>query len=228
VLAALARRSVAPGMAMAIVDGTFLTEPPEAALAAGRGAPVPVIVGGNNRDLGLGVAETKDDLFALFGDHAAAARAAYDPDGAEALDELRLQVFMDMTMLEPARHLADLAAAAGQPVWLYRFSYVPEAQRPTMPGTMHGMEIPYTLGVPAAIVGEAATTEADRAMAAAASGYWVNFAKTGDPNGAGLPSWPRHAPGSAQLLNFTNEGVRVTDDPRRARLDLWSAVQDGG
>jgi para-nitrobenzyl esterase len=227
VLAALARRTVVSGMAMAILDGTFLPETPEAALRAGRQAPVPVMVGGNSRDLGLGVADSTDALFARLGDRAAAARAAYDPTGAGSLDELEVQVFMDMTMLEPARHLADLVAGAGQPAWLYRFSYVPEAQRASMPGTLHGMEIPYTLGVPTVIVGAAATTEADRAMAAAASGYWVNFAKTGDPNGAGLPDWPHHDPASARLLNFMNEGVQVMDDPRRATLDLWATVQDG-
>jgi para-nitrobenzyl esterase len=133
---------------------------------------------------------------------------------------------MDMTMLEPARHLADLAAGAGQPTWLYRFSYVPEAHRSIMPGTLHGMEIPYTLNIPSAVIGAAATTEADRSMGTAASAYWVNFARTGDPNGEGLPRWPRHEVGATGLLNFTNDGVEVMEDPRSATLDLWEQVQD--
>jgi para-nitrobenzyl esterase len=112
------------GVSGAILDGVFLPETPEAAFAAGRQAMVPVIVGANSRDLGIGLAATKDDLFALSGAYAAAARALYDPQGNEALDELTQQVLADKTLVEPSRHLANEMARAGQPVWWYRFSYV--------------------------------------------------------------------------------------------------------
>lgn len=226
VLAALARKAHVPGMAMAIIDGTFIVETPETAFAAGHQSKVPIIVGANSRDLGLGVADTKEALFAQLGPEAQAAETAYDPNGSESLGELKVQVFADMTMIEPAANLAELAAASGQPTWLYRFSYVPEAQRPKMPGTLHGLEIPYTLNVPSAIVGAANTTDDDIAMGAAASAYWVNFARTGNPNGGEMPEWPQHAPGATKLLNFTNEGVKVMDDPRAATVGLWKKVQD--
>jgi para-nitrobenzyl esterase len=226
VLAALGERTVVPGMAMSIIDGEFLPETVESALENGRWAQVPIMIGSNSRDLGLGADPTKEAVFAQLGSFADQAKSIYDPDDAVDLDELKVQVYMDMTMVEPAQHAADLVAAAGQPTWLYRFSYVPTVQRPKMPGTLHGMEIPFTLNAPAAIVGAANVTDEDLAMGAAASAYWVNFAKAGDPNGSGLPEWPAHQAGSTQILNFTNDGVILMDDPRAATVGVWKQFQD--
>ena len=227
VIGSITSESSVPGVSGSIIDGKFLVEDPEAAIAAGRWARVPVIVGANSRDLGTGRADSKDNLFAAFGPSADEARKLYDPHGNETLDELKQQVFADKTMLEPARHLADLVARSGQPVWLYRFSYVAEALRndPKWKGTLHGFEIPYTFDIPGAVVKDKVTA-ADRSMGQTASAYWIAFAKTGDPNGAGRPTWPRHQPGVDTIINFTNEGVAVGPDPLRARLDLWAKVSN--
>lgn len=228
VLAALASGKPVTGVAGSIVDGRFLTETPEAAFAAGHQAMVPVIVGANNRDIGLGTADTKDDLFALFGAHSSEARTLYDPDGRQSLDELKQQVFADRTMVEPSRHLADEAARAGQPVWWYRFSYVAEALRTDLrwKGTLHGFEIPYVFNLPAAVVRDK-VTDADKSMAELASAYWVSFAKTGNPNGEGRTEWPRHDPSVDRVIDFTNDGIVVAPDPLKARLDLWRQVFEG-
>jgi para-nitrobenzyl esterase len=211
------------GFAGAIRDGKLIVDAPEAILAAGRQAMVPVVIGANDRDLYAGLANSKDELFANFGADAAEARKAYDPRGDQTLDELKQQVLADRTLVEPARHLADEMARAGQPVWLYRFGYVSQAQRGTNMGTLHGFEIPFTLNLPGALVG-AKVTAADKAMADLASDYWVAFGKTGDPNGEGRPVWPRHDPAIDRIIHFTNTGVIVGTDPLMGRLDLWQKV----
>jgi para-nitrobenzyl esterase len=222
-LAALAAGAPPPGMAMSIIDGKFLTERPEAALAAGRMAAVPTMIGANDRDLGVGVANTKDELFIRFGEHAAEARRLYDPRGDQTLDELKQQVFADGLMIEPPRHFANEMARVGNPVWLYRFAYVSEAQRGQLMGTVHGFEIPFTLDIPAAIVGDK-VTPTDKVMGDVASGYWAQFGKTGDPNGEGRPAWPRYDPALDSIIHFTNSGVIVGTDPLKPRLDLWQKV----
>jgi para-nitrobenzyl esterase len=50
--------------------------------------------------------------------------------------------------------------------------------------------------------------------------YWINFAKTGNPNGAGLPNWAGFQTQSDQLMNFTDSGPKGMPDPSKARLDL--------
>ncbi|MCW5571635.1 MAG: carboxylesterase family protein, partial [Steroidobacteraceae bacterium] len=61
--------------------------------------------------------------------------------------------------------------------------------------------------------GKAPPSAADRRMAEIVTNYWVNFAKHGDPNGPGLPAWPRYERRSDRLLDLSPEiGVAA---PRR-------------
>jgi para-nitrobenzyl esterase len=227
VIAALSAGTLVPGLAISIRDGRQIVDVPDVMLAAGRQAMVPVMVGANDRDIPIGVANSKDELFWSFGRFADEARRLYDPHGDQPLDELKQQVFADRAMVEPARHVANEVARAGQPAWLYRFSYVAESARAQVKGALHATEIFYAFNVAAAILGDKATA-ADKAMGAVVSAYWVEFAKTGDPNGSGRPLWPRHDPASGRVINFTNMGVVVEPDPLQARLDLWQKVWTQG
>jgi para-nitrobenzyl esterase len=60
------------------------------------------------------------------------------------------------------------------------------------------------------------------------SGYWVTFAKTGDPNGDDRPEWPRYDPATRIVPDFTNTGVTFGADRLRPRLDLWQSVWERG
>ena len=94
-LAAIATGKHIIGVAGSIRDGKLVVEAPELALAAGREAKVPVMIGTTDRDLALGSAADKDELFAIFGANAVQARKLYDPQGDQTLDELKQQVFAD-------------------------------------------------------------------------------------------------------------------------------------
>jgi para-nitrobenzyl esterase len=219
-LAALAAGKPIIGVAGSIRDSKLVVEAPEAALAAGREAKVPVMIGANDRDQALGSTGNKDELFAIFGANAAEARKLYDPQGDQSLDELKQQVFADRSRTEPARHLADEVVRAGHPAYLFRFSYVAESTRDKIKGALHSSEIPYVFNIPAELVGDKVTGD-DKNMGELASAYWVSFAKTGDPNGDNRPQWPRHDPAVDKVIDFTNNGVVVGPDPLKARLDLW-------
>ncbi|MDQ0558645.1 para-nitrobenzyl esterase [Rhizobium mesoamericanum] len=222
VWAGMSTGSPVVGISGPIVDGRFLPEAPEAAFAAGRQAPVPVIVGTNSREMYIGSVSAKDDLFQQLGGHAAEARRLYDPTGQETLGELQQQVLADKTLVEPSRHLAGEMVRAGQPTWWYRFSYVADALRgdPKWTGVPHGAETPYTLDIPNAPVKDR-VRPADWALAALASAYWVEFATKLDPNGGSRPKWPRYDPTVDEIMEFADDGATTRADPLKPRLDLW-------
>jgi para-nitrobenzyl esterase len=87
-------------------------------------------------------------------------------------------------------------------------------------GAPHGAEIPYVFGVLDRLrnVGPQ-TTPDDRALSAMVIDYWTSFAKTGDPNGAGRPNWPKRDAAGA-LLAFTDAGPTArTADPLAALFE---------
>jgi para-nitrobenzyl esterase len=50
--------------------------------------------------------------------------------------------------------------------------------------------------------------------------YWTNFAKTGDPNGAGLPKWPAYNPDDDNVLDL-GDPVSVRTHVNQAGLDFF-------
>jgi len=88
-----------------ILDGRVVVETSQSAYEAGRQAKIPLIIGSNSADfVGFISAETKEGLFAQFGDRATQARAAYDPDGTANLRALLTMAGTDRVQAEPARY----------------------------------------------------------------------------------------------------------------------------
>ena len=51
--------------------------------------------------------------------------------------------------------------------------------------------------------------------------YWINFAKTGNPNGNGLPNWPLYDIQKEEILDIDLDGKPVNKaDPRKARFNV--------
>ncbi|NND67032.1 MAG: carboxylesterase family protein [Halioglobus sp.] len=103
---------------------------------------------------------------------------------------------------------ARLNEEAGQPAWLYYFTHVPGTAFGAQLGAYHGAEIPYVFGngVP--------DNAADRRVHELMRAYWVNFASNGDPNGEGLPEWPRFGSGADYL--------EINAEPQAdSGLDSW-------
>ena len=202
-----------------MIDGKIVPDQFEVTYSEGKNHRVPLLAGANSMDIGFGFGKTPDELFAAFGTNAEAARKAYDPSGSANMASLRMAVGADALMLEPARFSLRMLAAQGQPVWEYRFSYVAYSMRSRWPGAPHATEIPYVFDTVRAKYGSALSAE-DEQIAKLMNTYWSNFARTGNPNGPGLPDWPTYQPSRDILMNFTLTGPKAERDPRHEQLDL--------
>jgi para-nitrobenzyl esterase len=198
-------------------DGRMLTETPTQAFARGHALDVPLIIGSNSNEA---------SLLGSFGLNAASIVAKFPPDlravyAAEAPNDAELArvAFNDRAMGAPARWIAAKASGGGAKAWLYYFSYVPERQRQTRPGTNHASEIPFVFDSLDAVPGRTPLiTPSERATATLSHSCWVAFAKNGTPTCAGGQAWPAYDPTTDQLLEFGIEsGVRTHF--RKAQLD---------
>jgi para-nitrobenzyl esterase len=89
----------------------------------------------------------------------------------------------------PARRLAETVSRSGQPVYLYHFNRLaPEVQFAKRLKCYHASEISYIFGTPLT-----APPPEDVELSRRMRRYWANFARTGDPNGDSLPSWPQYS-----------------------------------
>jgi para-nitrobenzyl esterase len=121
-------------------------------------------------------------------------------------------------MVAGARRVSAALTDAGVPVYAYRFSYVADSIRGTAaaPLATHASDIPFFFDTQAVKYG-AKTTARDKAMGGAISSYIAQFAKTGDPNGAGLPQWPRYDKAKDEIMDFALDGQpRAGRDPLTA------------
>ncbi|MDD1625286.1 MAG: carboxylesterase family protein, partial [Methylococcaceae bacterium] len=207
-----------------ILDGKFVIETSESAYKAGRQAHVPLIIGNNSAEIGgpfVNASSSKEELFSLFGELKDEAKAAYDPDGNKEFAEVVTMFNTDKVWAEPARFTASAYAARGDRAYIFLFSYVPASMKERMRfGPGHGTDVSYVFDNLRAPNGATVAPE-DKEVSRIMNTYWVNFAKTGNPNGKGLPKWPVYSPKKNMILDIQSDGKPVgKPDPRKARLDV--------
>ena len=227
----------------AIIDGWVIPRPPRAIFAAGEHNHAPVIVGAMANERAAlydtDAEPTRDELEASvgaqYGPQAEALLAAYASDFAESPGAADRQIQGDRTFVWEMRTWARAVEAAGDAAYHYFFSHAPPVFRlyvhdqPDLGveggrrayGAYHSGELAYVFGN-VGLVG-LDWTDWDHELSDAISQYWVNFARTGDPNGEGLPAWPRYEQATEQSLEFGSE-IRVAAGVRKDKLDVFDAV----
>lgn len=105
--------------------------------------------------------------------------------------------------------------------FLYSFTRVRPGVGGQRLGAYHGADLPYVFNTHDAWL---SGDEIDENLTSAMMQYWVNFARTGNPNGADLPQWPRFNASTRQVMELGDE-VRVVPAPQRELCELLKPPQ---
>ncbi len=204
----------------ATIDGAIVTAQPTKAILANGAAGVPLIVG-CNLDEGSYMADvfppaTREAMVgtfaAIIGNGETTKYIAWLESQVPSGDlrEKLVRIWYDLFRASSLR-TAESSTAAGVGGWVYSFN-VPGS---TPLGVAHGSDVAFTFNMinhGAGIGGFHQATDFNKEIANKWSRTFANFARTGSPNGGGLPEWPRYGPGQRAVL-VVDETPRIVDDP---------------
>jgi para-nitrobenzyl esterase len=214
-----------------VVEPYALPRSPYDAFAAGLQAKVPVLVGWNAEEprsltdlSSVRAATFTEDIRKAFGPLPSILIDAYPhADDAQAV-QARVDFERDLRFAWDDWAWARLQARAGPPVYAYRFERHPPFPAGSVRanwGASHFAELWYVFDH---LDQETwAWTAADHRLADAMAGYWVNFAKRGDPNGDGQPTWPHFQANNGAVFRL-NDPIIAGPPPELATLKAFDDV----
>jgi para-nitrobenzyl esterase len=214
-----------------VLGGRHLPSGPFEPTAPALSADIPLMIGTNKDEMALFLAfspllasATEDNVAELarsfVGDRAErivdAYRRARPNDTAR---DLLVAITTDQAMRLPSLVMAERKVAqAAAPVFVYLFTF----ETPVMDGRLkscHALEIPFVFDtIEAAPITGPGPGRQD--LANAMSTTWIQFARAGDPNHRGLPSWPAYDLHTRPTLVF-DRAVRLESDPQAAERKAW-------
>jgi para-nitrobenzyl esterase len=180
------------------IDGKLLTESVADTYAAGRQAHVPLLAGWNRDEEsflanGMTAEKWKGMAAGLFKERAAEFLTLYPGDTDEQAVRSSIDYDSDAFIAFGTWKWLEAHRKTGEsPVFRYHFELAAPPSK-FHPGSFafHSDDIEYVFGTLDTRPGAVWRPE-DRKLSEQFMSSWTNFAKTGDPNGPGLPEWPKY------------------------------------
>lgn len=207
--------AAAPGRGLQFgpdIDGLFLT--PD---SAGRDAnDTPILTGMTAEEMaGLSpaygkttVASFKAQVSQAYGGSGPQLDALYAPKSDAAAWDATKALGRDRGLASLYFWAVGRLKSTRYPIYGYLWTHAEPGPESARYGAFHSSEIPYVFGTLDAA--QRPFTALDRRLAVEMSGYWVNFVKTGNPNGTGLVAWPALKRPGMRILEI---GRRTTARP---------------
>ena len=217
------------------IDGFVLPTAPGTIFHNGKQLKIPLLAGFNEDEeflfLGLQLPHNTSAQFesaaqVLFGSEVPEFVSLY-PDNTAALLNLSSSQFVgDLIIRDQTWDAADTQhQTSSPPVWVYYYNYT----SPYLPVAAHTAEEYFVFGnlIFSPIFGPQQPPSAqDRAFSAQLMAYWTNFAKTGNPNGVNLPTWPAYGSGAADFQQLSSNTAPLNYNLSRLRF-ISSFRQNG-
>jgi para-nitrobenzyl esterase len=213
-----------------VIDGRFLPEAVAETYAAGKQAHVPLLAGWNRDErsgtLSKGMTAEKWKAFAAeqFGKRADEFLAAFpgksDDEAVQSADAYTTEGFIALA----AWKWVEAHVKTGEaPVYRYRFELpaTPSEMHPEGRYAFHSDELEYVFGTLDTRHGAEWRAE-DRKLSEQITRYWTNFARTGDPNGEGLPHWPRYD--KEKLVLHLDSTISAGPDTARPQYEFLLTI----
>jgi para-nitrobenzyl esterase len=225
------------GLAWPIIDGRVIPGDQYKLYEEGKYNNVPVLVGYNSDEgASFSPPKTPEDYVAAvkgrYGKFADELIKAY-PAGTGNVAKTARDLMRDAAFGWHTWSWARLQSKGQSKVFYYYFdqhlSY-PEGSPLAGYGSPHGQEVAYVFGT--LNTSSPQTTKTDLDISDAMSTYWTNFAKYGDPNGAGEPKWPAFNNSNPVVMYFS-QTVHTGPVPGAASLKVldgyfkWRRSPDG-
>jgi para-nitrobenzyl esterase len=192
-----------------IVDGWVLPDEPADLIGRSRQVAVPVLIGYNADegnfflpDAPKSISGYESFVRGKFGGDQRESILAVYPAKTDADAPATLTRFFGDYELLTSTVLTARRMARVTDVHVYQFSRVGPRTRRFWNGAAHSAELPYTFDHVTAPSDDFESQ--DKSLSEAIAGAWVAFAKAGNPNGPGLPEWPRYQQPQYRYLNYSD------------------------
>ncbi len=220
------------GMRGPIIDGYVLPQAVADIFAAGQQNNVALLTGWNEDEgMSFGPAKKADEyrkqIDTQYGADAQNFLKYYPGDTDEHAATSQLNMSRDMTFGAQNYAWANVQSQQGKPVYVYRFTRkLPAVGEYAKYGAFHTGEVAYAFdNLPFVDHTLRPLEPKDTELATTISTYWVNFMKTGHPDGKGLPKWPAYSVSNKQVM-MLGDKVQAQPLPDAASLDFMLGLMN--